>query len=249
MSVETDLPTIGPATAEAAALLANALGLQAEPGPGFDLWGQEPGELAALVSKQAKSWSAPLVGPLGPCGELALSLLPGATVPEDDQLASALAGAVRPLTTACGADQIGELRPINAGTLAQARPGHRALAIPLVSGLPDGGRGPTGLVVIVTPTSQVAELPHLDPSSGASGNPRSIAALGEVEMTVSVELGRTKIPIRDLLNIHNGAVVQLDRAVTHPVDIFVHGTLIARGEVVVVDDCFAVRVTELLTGD
>ncbi len=68
-------------------------------------------------------------------------------------------------------------------------------------------------------------------------------------MTVSVELGRTKIPIRDLLNIHNGAVVQLDRPVSHPVDIFVHGTLIARGEVVVVDECFAVRVTELMTGD
>jgi flagellar motor switch protein FliN/FliY len=68
-------------------------------------------------------------------------------------------------------------------------------------------------------------------------------------MTVSVELGRTKIPIKDLLSIHNGSVVQLDRPVSQPVDIFVHGTLIARGEVVVVDECFAVRVTELLTGD
>jgi flagellar motor switch protein FliN/FliY len=78
---------------------------------------------------------------------------------------------------------------------------------------------------------------------------RSITTFGDVEMSVSVELGRTKIPIRDLLNIHNGAVVQLDRPVTHPVDLFVQGTLIARGEVVVVDECFAVRVTELLTGD
>jgi flagellar motor switch protein FliN/FliY len=68
-------------------------------------------------------------------------------------------------------------------------------------------------------------------------------------MTVSVELGRTKIPIKELLAIHNGAVVQLDRSVASPVDIFVHGTLIARGEVVVVDECFAVRVTELLTGE
>jgi flagellar motor switch protein FliN/FliY len=68
-------------------------------------------------------------------------------------------------------------------------------------------------------------------------------------MTVSVELGRTKIAIRDLLSIHNGTVVQLDRSITHPVDVLVHGTLIARGEVVVVDECFAVRVTELLTGE
>lgn len=68
-------------------------------------------------------------------------------------------------------------------------------------------------------------------------------------MTVSVELGRTKVAIKDLLSIHNGAVVQLDRAVSHPVDVLVNGTHIARGEVVVVDECFAVRVTELLTGD
>lgn len=93
-------------------------------------------------------------------------------------------------------------------------------------------------------------LPPLGPSLHSNDAPiRSIAALADVEMTVSVELGRTKIAIRDLLSIHNGAVVQLDRSITHPVDVLVHGTLIARGEVVVVDECFAVRVTELLTGE
>ncbi len=93
-------------------------------------------------------------------------------------------------------------------------------------------------------------LPPLGPSLHSGDTPiRSIATLADVEMTVSVELGRTKIAIRDLLSIRNGAVVQLDRSITHPVDVLVHGTLIARGEVVVVDECFAVRVTELLTGE
>lgn len=247
MSVETDLSAIGPAATEAAVLLADALALEGQPGPGFDLWGQEPGELALLVSKQANAWSAPLTGPLGPCGELAVSL-PPAAMAAPSEVAAALARVVRCLTAACGADQIGELKSINAETLTQARPANRALAIPLLSAPGDPGR-PVGMLVVVTSTSQVAELPHLDPGPVTNGSPRSIVALGDVEMTVSVELGRTKIPIRDLLNIHNGAVIQLDRAVTHPVDIFVHGTLIARGEVVVVDDCFAVRVTELLTGD
>jgi flagellar motor switch protein FliN len=245
VSVEMDLAVIGPAATEAAALLASALGLPAETGPGIDLWGMESSEVGDAVSSGAKAWSAPLVGPLGPCGEIALALPPGAMVPGEGRVASALAASVPALSSACGADHVGEMERANPATLTEARPGQRALAIPLLS---NGAQ--IGLVVVITSASEVAaELPHLDPIAGADSPIRSIAALGEVEMTISVELGRTKIPIKELLSIHNGAVVQLDRQVSHPVDIFVQGTLIARGEVVVVDECFAVRVTELLTGD
>ncbi|MGH9107407.1 MAG: flagellar motor switch protein FliN [Acidimicrobiales bacterium] len=248
MSVQTDLAVIGPAAAEAAAALADALGLGAIPGDNFDFW--PPGEarqangLSDILSEGTKAWSAPLIGPLGPCGEIALVLAAGANVPGEGRVASALAGSVHPLTGACGADHVGEMQRADPDKLAEERPGHHAAAVALMS-----GEERVGVLVVITSTSQVAELPHLDGSPGTGGAPRSIAALADVEMTVSVELGRTKIPVRDLLNIHNGAVVQLDRAVSHPVDIFVHGTLIARGEVVVVDECFAVRVTELLTGD
>lgn len=245
MSVETDLAVMGPAATEAATLLAEALGLGAVPGDGFDFWGEDNGDLSDILAKGAKAWSAPLVGPLGPCGEIALALAPGANVPGEGRVASALAQSVHALNGACGADHIGEMQRAEPAKLSEARPGLRALAVPLIT-----TEARVGLLVVITSASQVAaELPHLDPSPGPASGPRSIAALGEVEMTVSVELGRTKIPIRELLNIHNGAVVQLDRAVSHPVDIFVHGTLIARGEVVVVDECFAVRVTELMTGD
>jgi flagellar motor switch protein FliN/FliY len=170
-------------------------------------------------------------------------------ISEDSAIASALARGATALTGAVGAERAGEMKRSSAEALTAAHPGWRALAVPLLAASATAAGDHTGLLVVITPAGKaMAELPHLDPSAGPTVA-RSIASFGEVEMSVSVELGRTKIPIRDLLNIHNGAVVQLDRAVTHPVDVFVQGTLIARGEVVVVDECFAVRVTELLTGD
>ena len=112
---------------------------------------------------------------------------------------------------------------------------------------PSNGGGPDSVPLPAEPGE--AELPQFGFSEPSHGPQRSMETLADVLMTISVELGRTKLAIRDLLNIHSGAVVQLDRQVTQPVDIFVHGTLIARGEVVVVDESFAVRVTELVTGD
>jgi flagellar motor switch protein FliN/FliY len=250
LSVETDLAVVGPAACEAAALVAEALGLEARPGEGFDLWGHEGDNATEAVPKGATVWSAELIGAGGRCGEIALALPPGVPSPDDKSIASALARSVPALNAAVGADRAGEMKRSTAEALSEARPGQRALAVPLlVASAPAPGGEHAGLLVLITPAGEaVAELPHLDPSPGPIVA-RSIATFGDVEMSISVELGRTKIPIRDLLSIHNGAVVQLDRPVTHPVDLFVQGTLIARGEVVVVDECFAVRVTELLTGD
>jgi flagellar motor switch protein FliN len=252
MSVDTDLAVLGPAVTEAVTLLAQALGLEARPGEGFDLWGQGSDDPGGGLAPAGLVWSAGLVGPQGPCGEVAIALPPGSPEPDEADIAKALATCVPAFNRALGASGIGAVQRTSAEALSAARPGQAALAVPLLAGGAPAAAttGPdAGLFVLISAASQVAaELPHLDPSPGLSAA-RSIAALGEVEMTVSVELGRTKIPIRDLLSIHNGAVVQLDRVVTQPVDLFVQGTLIARGEVVVVDDCFAVRVTELLTGD
>ncbi len=80
--------------------------------------------------------------------------------------------------------------------------------------------------------------------------PRSIegrlSRLNEVEMTLTVEIGRTRMPIRNVLGLEVGAVVELDRAVGAPADVLLNGRLIAHGEVVVVDQEFAVRVTRIL---
>ncbi len=68
----------------------------------------------------------------------------------------------------------------------------------------------------------------------------------DVNLEITVELGRTRMKFRDVLNLSNGSVVELSRQVSEPVDILVNGALLASGEVVVVDDHFAVRITKLL---
>jgi flagellar motor switch protein FliN/FliY len=70
--------------------------------------------------------------------------------------------------------------------------------------------------------------------------------LYDVEMEVSAELGRTRMSVRELLSLSPGAVVELDRAAGSPADLLVNGRLIARGEVVVIDENFGIRITEIL---
>jgi flagellar motor switch protein FliN/FliY len=70
--------------------------------------------------------------------------------------------------------------------------------------------------------------------------------LHDVEMEVSAELGRTRMSVRELLSLTPGAIVELDRAAGSPADLLVNGRLIARGEVVVVDENFGIRITEIV---
>ena len=76
--------------------------------------------------------------------------------------------------------------------------------------------------------------------------PRGLELLQGVDMEVTVELGRTRMTVRDLLALTPGAVLELDRAAGSPADLLVNGRLVARGEVVVVDEDFGLRVTEIL---
>ncbi|GIF11065.1 flagellar motor switch protein FliN [Actinoplanes teichomyceticus] len=71
--------------------------------------------------------------------------------------------------------------------------------------------------------------------------------LYDVEMEVSAELGRTRMSVRELLSLTPGAIVELDRAAGSPADLLVNGRLIARGEVVVVDENFGIRITEIVS--
>lgn len=72
--------------------------------------------------------------------------------------------------------------------------------------------------------------------------------LHDVDMEVTVELGRTTMPIRDLLALQPGMVVEIDRAAGGPIDVLVNGRLIACGEVVVIDEEFGIRITEIVSG-
>ena len=69
----------------------------------------------------------------------------------------------------------------------------------------------------------------------------------DVPVTLSMEVGRTRIPIRNLLQLNQGSVVELDRAAGEPLDVFVNGTLVAHGQVVVVNEKFGIRLTDVVS--
>jgi len=83
-------------------------------------------------------------------------------------------------------------------------------------------------------------------ASGLSGDGNNIDLLMDVFLRVTVELGRTRMQLRQVLELQQGSVVELDRLAGDPVDVYVNERLLARGEVIVVDDKFGVRITELL---
>lgn len=71
-------------------------------------------------------------------------------------------------------------------------------------------------------------------------------SLKDVPVNLRVELGRSRLTFEQILQLHKGSVIELDRYVGSPVDIYANNKLIARGELIVVDDGFSVRVTELV---
>jgi flagellar motor switch protein FliN/FliY len=82
---------------------------------------------------------------------------------------------------------------------------------------------------------------------GEGGMRGGLDMLHDVEMEVSAELGRTRMSVRELLSLSPGAIVELDRAAGSPADLLVNGRLIARGEVVVIDENFGIRITEIVS--
>lgn len=97
-----------------------------------------------------------------------------------------------------------------------------------------------------TPNVQGLQFPNLNPqmSSGEQGN---ISLLMDVYMEMTVELGRTKKQIKEILGMGEGTIIELDKLAGEPVDILVNHKLIAKGEVVVIDENFGVRVTEIVS--
>jgi flagellar motor switch protein FliN/FliY len=95
-------------------------------------------------------------------------------------------------------------------------------------------------------------LPDLGPATPplAAGartlGTRDMSLLADIPVEVAVEIGRLRMPLRDLLSLEPGAVLELDRPADAPVDVLVNGKLVARGEVVVIDGEFGVRVTDLV---
>ncbi len=83
--------------------------------------------------------------------------------------------------------------------------------------------------------------------TGEDGKDVNLDIILDVPVTVSMEIGRTRINIRNLLQLNQGSVVELDRFAGEPMDVLVNGTLIAHGEVVVVNDKFGIRLTDVIS--
>ncbi|GEL47310.1 flagellar motor switch protein FliN [Cellulomonas hominis] len=149
-----------------------------------------------------------------------------------------LAAALRPALEAAVAE-------LGAGVLEAARTERVATALP----------ADAHLVALATDEGVQAWFGlrlRSEPSSTTPGVPTQRASLNvlyDVEMTLTAELGRTKLPVRQVLELTPGAVLELDRAAGSPADVMVNGRLIARGEVVVIDEEFGIRITEIARGE
>ncbi len=93
---------------------------------------------------------------------------------------------------------------------------------------------------------KLAAEPAPRPTEGG-GADVNLEVILDVPVTLSMEVGRTRIPIRNLLQLTQGSVVELERAAGEPLDVYVNGTLVAHGEVVVVNDKFGIRLTDVIS--
>ncbi|MGC8467409.1 MAG: flagellar motor switch protein FliN [Acidithiobacillus sp.] len=92
-----------------------------------------------------------------------------------------------------------------------------------------------------------APLPSLEETRAAGGAQANLDMILDIPVNLSVELGRTKIQIRNLLQLAQGSVVELERLAGEPMDVLVNGYLIAQGEVVLVNDKFGIRLTDIIS--
>lgn len=96
---------------------------------------------------------------------------------------------------------------------------------------------------------QPAELDELSEAKDQlnEDESRKLETILDIPVNISMEVGRSKISIRNLLQLNQGSVVELDRVAGEPLDVLVNGTLIAHGEVVVVNDKFGIRLTDVIS--
>ena len=108
-------------------------------------------------------------------------------------------------------------------------------------GIEEGGAGPAD-------DARSAQIfPAFGDSEGKASMMNELDLILDIPVQISVELGRTRITIKNLLQLAHGSVVELDAMAGEPLSIFVNGTLIAKGETVVVNDKFGIRLTDIIT--
>jgi flagellar motor switch protein FliN len=118
---------------------------------------------------------------------------------------------------------------------------------PASSGSSGGGSGFASEVTQAAEQVAPAAFTNFTPTGGAGGSGNDINMILDIPVQLTVELGRTRIPIKNILQLAQGSVVELDALAGEPMDVLVNGFLIAQGEVVVVNDKFGIRLTDIVT--
>ena len=223
------ITTVVVAAARAAAVLVPA-GTELEPGPAVtdpDAVPVPPSAAAAVSARLSGEVTGDVVLVLS--AEVVEALDNSPVGPMD--VATALRPALEAAAATLGRVRVDSERtedPVTA--LDGLRDKGMFVAVPLVAG-PD--HQATLALQVTLPTAPRARRGSLD-------------LLRHVAMEVTVEIGRTRMTVGELLSLHPGEVVELDRAASAPADLLVNGTLIARGEVVVVDEDFGLRISEIV---
>ncbi|RXR02644.1 flagellar motor switch protein FliN [Pseudoxanthomonas composti] len=97
------------------------------------------------------------------------------------------------------------------------------------------------------PNADAATFDDLHADGPQAGNDLNLDMILDVPVALTLEVGRTRMPIRNLLQLNQGSVIELERGAGEPLDVFVNGTLVAHGEVVVINDRFGVRLTDVVS--
>ncbi|KAF1705054.1 flagellar motor switch protein FliN [Pseudoxanthomonas kaohsiungensis] len=95
--------------------------------------------------------------------------------------------------------------------------------------------------------TSLAQFDALQPDAALDARDLNLDVILDVPVTLSLEVGRSRMPIRNLLQLNQGSVIELERGAGEPLDVYVNGTLIAHGEVVVINDRFGVRLTDVVS--
>ena len=160
--------------------------------------------------------------------------LPEPAEPEDDASAEAPAAAPAPTAAPVGGQVEKLLEEVEAGLRSGGRPS-----------VLHGGEAAPGDLGEPSPLA----LESFGEAAAGGGAVGSLDALDDVELDLRIELGRTQMRLDEVVGLRDGSVVTLDKLAGDPVDVLVNGRLVARGEVLVLNDNFCVRVAEILAPD
>ncbi len=111
------------------------------------------------------------------------------------------------------------------------------------SGDADGGNADAGAET----NTDLASFDQLSPDTTGNSEDVNLDVILDIPVSIAMEIGRTTINIRNLLQLNQGSVIELDRMAGEPLDVLVNGTLIAHGEVVVVNEKFGIRLTDVIS--